>query len=194
VLTDPDGSRESNRFAVVWTKTGGRWLISSARDLPAEFDDLPSPAYPQLQPLEWLVGEWASAGTKTGVRLTCRWAPNKTFLVMDYEVKREGEEPLLATQRVGWDPLNGLVRSWVFDSRGGFGEGYWERNGNRWVVGASGVLPDGGSSGSTDTYEFVDQNNFVWRSVDREVDRQPVADVEVKFVRKGAKQPVEAQP
>jgi uncharacterized protein (TIGR02246 family) len=186
-LTAPDGTRNSNRYAVVWVKSGDRWLISSARDLPSEVNDLPSLAAAQLEPLAWLVGEWDDQSDKVDVHVVCRWAPNKSFLLMDYTVKREGEEPMQVSQRVGWDPYNGVVRSWVFDSTGGFGEAVWQRDGKRWVTAAEGILPDGGSGTATNAYEFVDANAFVWRSTDREVDGQPMADVEVKFVRKAAK-------
>jgi len=183
----PDGSKESNRYAIVWTKSGDKWLISSARDFSAEADSLPSLASAQLVQLEWLVGQWEGQHDKAGVALVCRWDRNKSFLLMEYEVKRTGEEPLWVTQRVGWDGYNGLIRSWVFDSRGGFGEGYWERDGNHWMVGESGILPDGGAGGATLVYEFLDANHFAWRSQDREIDGQPVANSEIKFVRKGAK-------
>jgi uncharacterized protein (TIGR02246 family) len=183
----PDGTKASNRFAVVWVKSGDKWLIGSARDLPVEVDELPSLAYPQLKPLEWLVGEWQDSGPKSDVNLVAKWAPNKSFLVLDYTIKREGDQQLDVNMRIGWDEVNGLIRSWVFDSNGGFGEGYWERDGNRWVVGCAGILADGGSGGATNIWEFVDQNNFTWRSVDRDVDGQPIADAEVKFVRQGAK-------
>src|SRR5262245_17125091 len=186
-FTAPDGSKESNRYAVVWVKSGDRWLISSARDLPAEVTEVPSLAYPQLKALEWLVGEWQDASDKIDVHVVCRWDLNKSFLLMQYEVKRTGEDATQVTQRIGWDGRNGMIRSWVFDSQGGFGEGYWQRQGNRWVVGASGVLPDGGIGGATNVYEFVDQNNIIWRALDREVDGQPLADAEIKFVRKTAK-------
>jgi uncharacterized protein (TIGR02246 family) len=185
--TAKDGTKDSNRYAVVWAKSGDKWLISSARDLPAEVEDVPSLSYPQLKSLEWLVGDWADDGGKGAVQIKCKWAPNKSFLVMDYEVKSEGAEPMLVTQRIGWDPVNNTVRSWVFDSTGGFGEAYWQRDGNKWVVGASGILADGGTGGSTNVYQFKDENTFLYRSVDREIDGQPVADVEVKFVRKAAK-------
>jgi uncharacterized protein (TIGR02246 family) len=185
--TAKDGTRDSNRYAVVWTKSGDRWLISSARDLPAEVEDVPSLSYPQLKSLEWLVGDWVEAGGKGTVQVRCHWAPNKSFLLMEYEVKSEGADPLLVTQRIGWDPVNSRVRSWVFDSTGGFGEGYWQRDGHKWVVGTSAILADGGIGGSTNIYEFKDENTFNYRSVDRDVDGQPVADVEAKFVRKPAK-------
>jgi hypothetical protein len=107
---------------------------------------------------------------------------------MDYVVNRPGEEPLLVHQRVGWDPHRGVIRSWVFDSAGGFGDAVWRRDGKRWVTSVEGVLPDGGAGRSTNVYEFVDPNTFVWRSTDRDVDGQPMADVEVKFARQTAKE------
>jgi uncharacterized protein (TIGR02246 family) len=187
-FTNADGSKDSNRYAVVWVKSGDRWLISSARDLPLESDDLPSLAFPQLRGIDWLVGEWRDASNKIPVHLNCRWAPNKTFLLMDYEVNRTGEDPLLVTERIGWDERNGMIRSWTFDSQGGFGEGYWEQDGNQWNVGTAGILPDGGEGGATIVYEFVDQDTFLWKSLDRSVDGQPVADSTIKFVRKAAKE------
>jgi uncharacterized protein (TIGR02246 family) len=186
-FTAADGSKESNRYAVVWVKSGDHWLISSARDLPAETSDLPSLAYLQLKGLEWLVGEWQDASDKIDVHAVCRWDHSKSFLLMEYEVKRPGVEPIRVTQRVGWDGHNGLVRSWVFDSQGGFGEGYWQRQGNRWVVTKAGILPDGGTGSATNIYEFVDPNTFIWRAHDREVEGQPLADTEIKFIRKNAK-------
>jgi uncharacterized protein (TIGR02246 family) len=183
----PDGTKESNRYIVVWEKTGDSWLITSARDLPDEVTDVPSLAYPQLKGLEWLVGEWHDASDKIDVKLTCKWDLNKSFLLVQYEVKSPGEDPLQVTQRIGWDEYNNMIRSWTFDSMGGIGESYWAREGNRWVAATSGILPDGGTGGATIVVDFVDQNTFVWRSLDREVDGQPLADSEIKFVRKAAK-------
>jgi uncharacterized protein (TIGR02246 family) len=186
-FTAPDGTRDTNRYAVAWVKTGDKWRISSARDLPSEVEDVPSLTYPQLRSLGWLVGDWVDDSGKGNVKIKCKWAPNKSFIVMDYEVKNEGAEPLLVSQRIGWDPVNGRVRSWVFDSTGGFGEGYWQRDGNKWVVGVSAILADGGTGGSTNIYEFKNENSFHYRSVDRDLDGQPMADVEAKFVRKTTK-------
>src|SRR5262249_3795428 len=152
-----------------------------------EVNDLPSLAYPQLKSLEWLVGEWQDASDKIDVKLVCRWDLNKSFLLMQYEVKRPGEDALQVTQRIGWDEYNGMVRSWTFDSQGGFGESYWQREGNRWVAATSGILPDGGTGGATIVVQFENQNAFVWRSLDRDVDGQPLTDAEIKFVRKTAR-------
>ena len=34
---------------------------------------------------------------------------------------------------IGYDPVKGRLRSWVFDSEGGFGEGSWRQEGNKWL-------------------------------------------------------------
>ncbi len=185
--TEPDGTKSSNRYALVWTKADGKWLLSSVRDLPGEVTEVPSAPFPQLQGLGWLVGEWQEEGANGAVKVVCRWSDNKAFLLMDYTVKREGKDPLTVTQRIGWDPLNGTVRSWVFDSEGGFGEGDWGPDGRNWTVEAAGVLPDGATGAATQRYEFQDASSFVWRSTDREIDGQPLDDLEAKYVRAGAR-------
>jgi uncharacterized protein (TIGR02246 family) len=186
-FTALDGSKDSDRYAAVWVKVGPRWLLSSVRDLPTEAVDVPSLAYPQLKELAWLVGEWQDASDKIDVNIICRWDRNQSFLVMQYEVKQPGQEPLHVSQRIGWDGHSGTIRSWTFDSQGGFGESTWQRDGSRWVAATSGILPDGGTGGATNVYQFVDPNTFVWRSLDRDVDGQPLADAEIKFVRKATK-------
>src|SRR6516162_8048396 len=99
----PDGTKDSDRYTILWVKSGDRWLISSVRDLPEGVTDVPSLAYQQLQALEWLVGEWQDASEKIDVNLVCRWDLNKSFLLMQYEVKHPGADPIHVTQRVGWD-------------------------------------------------------------------------------------------
>jgi len=180
----PDGSKISNRYSVVWLKSEGRWLIGSARDLPIEIGEAPSPTYPKLQQFEWLIGDWQDSAPKSDSRLNCQWAPNKSCLLMEYTVVREGGDPILVTQRVGWDASEGVIRSWVYDSMGGFGEGIWEREGNHWVVHCAGRLPDGRFGSATNTYEFVDNNNFVWRGKDRRLEDHPLPDTDVKYTRK----------
>src|SRR5262249_53307454 len=56
-LTAPDGAIASDNFTAVWTKTGGKWLLGSVRDLPGSSTTSESSAEP-LRQLEWLVGDW----------------------------------------------------------------------------------------------------------------------------------------
>jgi uncharacterized protein (TIGR02246 family) len=185
VIASLDGSTYAGRFTAPWTKSGSQWLLSCVRDLP-DVAAAESGAAGPLQELEWLVGDWASENPSLAVRLSGRWALNRNFLVLDYAVKDKDGEDLEVTQYVGWDPVDGVIRSWFFDSQGGYGGGDWERQGNTWTASWSGVLPDRQIASSTNSMTFVDDNSFLFRSVDRDIDGLPLADVEAKFVRKAA--------
>src|SRR5262249_35149011 len=144
-FTDAEGNHEGTRLSAIWVKPKDRWLITCAREEVREAPDSGSEAYSHLKPLEWLFRHWQSEGSKGAVPATCSWGANKNFLVVHYTVDRDGGEPKLVTVRIGWDPANEVIRSWMFDSLGGFGEGVWEREGNRWLVESTGTLPDGSS-------------------------------------------------
>jgi uncharacterized protein (TIGR02246 family) len=179
-LTRPDGSVDDGRFTAVWAKQGGKWLIRSARDLPTESAD----AGGALKELQWMVGDWE--GAKGEVRVSVRWTLNKAFLVNTYQVKGPAGE-LQVTQLMGHDPLTGRIKSWTFDSHGGYGEGLWTREGNTWSIETAGVLANGETGTAVNIIRYVDDDNAVFQARDREVGGQPIPDSEVKLVRKAAK-------
>jgi hypothetical protein len=96
-----------------------------------------------------MVGEWVDEGAESETRVNCHWSPDKNFLLREYTVKRGGKPVMTVTQRVGWDPVAREFRSWEFDSAGGFGEGRWSRDDDRWVVKQTGVRPEGATASST---------------------------------------------
>ena len=61
------------------------------------------------------------------------------LILSEFKVQRAGQPELSGTQRIGWDPLAKTIRSWVFDSEGGFGKGTWTRDGDEWIVKSTGV-------------------------------------------------------
>jgi hypothetical protein len=87
-------------------------------------------------------------------------------------------------QYFGWDPVDGVIRAWFFDSRGGYGGGDWVRDGNTWSATWNGVLSDGRAASCVSSLKYINDKSFVFRSVDREIDGLPIDDVEAKFVRK----------
>ena len=70
-----------------------------------------------------MVGDWVDEGSDSVVRLTCRWSEDENFLLRTFTVQQQGKPVMTVHQRIGWDPLAHQVRSWEFDSEGGFGEG-----------------------------------------------------------------------
>src|SRR5262249_22510527 len=179
-----DGHSTTGPYETVWVKLDGKWYISRIRDLPdAPAEDAPL-AVTKLKPLAWLVGEWVDKDGKGDVTVSCKWGPNMTFILQEFRVKQEGGKTLTVTQRIGYDAGDGWVRSWVFDSAGGFADSYWERRGNTWVTDCNGTFPDGRQTSSTNQWKFINDNSFSWSSKDRAGDDQPLPDIQVTFIRK----------
>jgi uncharacterized protein (TIGR02246 family) len=182
-VTAPDGKTDSGRFTSTWTRSDGKWLLSCVRNLPGS-PATAEPAAAALHQLEWLIGDWTHEGTDYRVQVKGRWALNKSFLVLEYTARGKDGEDLTVLQYFGWDPADEVIRSWFFDSKGGNGGGDWARDGNIWTADWRGELSDGRPASSVNSIRIIDRNTFVFRSVDREIDGLPLADLEVKFVRK----------
>jgi uncharacterized protein (TIGR02246 family) len=182
-LKAPDGSVEAGPYLGVWVKQDGKWLLSSVRDLPDQPDTVADRAstYPHLKQLSWLIGEWTTKGGE--VQLSCKWAPNQSFIVQEYAIKQPDGKVQSVTQWVGWDAVRQEVRSWVFDSAGGYGVASWEREGNTWTASSEGALPDGRMGSATNRVRYRNEDSFTWSATDREVDDEPLPDVEVTFTR-----------
>lgn len=182
-ITMPDGSVDEGRFTAVWFKKDGKWFIRSARDLPYEATDTVG-ATGALKELQWMIGNWE--GEKGGVQVTVRWTLNRAFLSQEYTVKDPAGD-MQVTQLVGFDPLTGQIKSWTFDSRGGYGEGLWTREGNAWHVETAGVLPNGQTGTALNVIRYVDDQHVVFQARNREIGGQPIPDSEVKLVRSTVK-------
>ena len=119
------------------------------------------------KPLEWLIGDWIDEGADSLVRVNCRWSGDRNFLIRTFTVKHQGKDVMTVTQRIGWDPAAGHIRSWEFDSEGGFGEGKWGRDGDRWVIKHTATRPDGTTVTATNTLKRERPDMVRWTSVDR---------------------------
>jgi uncharacterized protein (TIGR02246 family) len=178
----PDGETltAKSRYTVVHLKKDGRWLMQSVRVVEEESLS----AYGELQSLEWLVGEWIDEGRTETVETAFRWDENKSFLLEEFQVIREGEVVLKGTQRIGWDPQAKHIRSWTFDSAGGFGEAVWTPVGDDWVVKAKAVTADGTSASATRTLTRSAQDRAIWTVTDRLAGDERLDDLAVTMVRK----------
>ena len=126
VMHDPQIPAEHDRYEVIHVKQGTQWQMASARDLP---DDAASGGE-QLKQLAWLIGDWVDESPDSVVMSSYHWTDDKHFIVGEFTMKIEGRPVMSGTQRIGWDPVMKKLRSWAFDSEGGFMEGSWSREGN----------------------------------------------------------------
>ncbi len=175
---------ERDRYMVVHVKQDGKWLMASARDLADEENS----SEDQLQQLAWLIGDWVDESPDAMVVTSYRWADNHRFILSDFTIQVGGNPAMTGSQRIGWDPLNKQIHSWVFDSQGGFAEGVWTREGNRWIVKMSGVTREGKSASSTNITTMLSKDRLTWQSRDRIIGGDKMPDVEeLPIVRKPPK-------
>ena len=180
----PGQSPEETTYLAIHVKQRDAWKLSTVREVATPLPHA-APAYEHLQQLEWLVGEWSDQSGSADVAATVKWSGKQAFLTYSFSADPAELDPLEGTQVIGWDPVAGEVRSWLFDSDGGFGAGVWTQDGNRWVVAFRQTLPDGRQGEATNIYTIVDANTFTWQSIKRSVNGEALPDVDaVTIVRK----------
>lgn len=180
----PNDSPATSSYIAIHVKKDGKWKLDSVRET-----EIPAEALQRdgLDQLEWLVGEWVDNGPKSTVETNVSWSKNGAFLTAIFRVTASDDDELEGTQVIGWDPVSRSIRSWMFDSDGGFGQGTWKQQGNRWIVSFSQTLADGRQATSTNIYQMVDENSYLWQSIDRRLDGEALPDIkEVKVVRAAA--------
>jgi uncharacterized protein (TIGR02246 family) len=156
-----------SEYKVIHVRTSAGWKIDSVRET-----DLPGPPSREerLQELDWMVGQWIDRDENAEIKTTCRWATNRSFLVQTFRVFVEDRIDFEGTQIIGWDPRAESIRSWTFDSDGGFGAGRWSGEDGRWTVQTLYVLPDGRLGSATNVYQRLDDGTVSYASVGRQVE------------------------
>jgi hypothetical protein len=129
-----------------------------------------------VRDLDWLVGTWQTKRDGMEVLSTYAWDKNKKFLTMNFTIK-EKDRTHSGKQFIAMDESTGLLRSWTFEDHGGFGEAVWVHEGKKWVIDSSGVLPGGAMVSATNIMTPVDEDTFLWQSVERTLNDEPLPDV-----------------
>ncbi|MCL4203924.1 MAG: SgcJ/EcaC family oxidoreductase [Pirellulaceae bacterium] len=177
----PDQAPEESEYTAVYVKRDGQWLLDRVTE--EEVRVVPS-NYEHLKDLEWMIGRWVDEDDQATVVTECNWTKNNNFLTRSFTVQIRDRIDMAGMQIIGWDPSTKQIRSWVFDSDGGFGEGKWTKKGDRWNIQQSGVLPDGRKSSAVNIITRLDDSTCTIQSVNRMVDGQLQPNVdEVILVR-----------
>jgi uncharacterized protein (TIGR02246 family) len=127
-LLHPEEAPEESRYTAVFVKRDDTWLLDRVRE-----DDVPfvPTAYEHLKDLEWMIGTWIDQDEDARIETACEWTKNQTFITRSFAIAVRDRLEVAGMQFVGWDPAAKQIRSWVFDSDGGFGEGVWKKHGRR---------------------------------------------------------------
>jgi len=118
---------------------------------------------------------YATAGGAVG-RVSFEWAPAMNFIVATRTVEHRDATLENGTQWIGWDPAAKQIRSWSFEADGGFGEGTWSKNGNKWIIKTSSSLANGSKVTTTNVVTRVDADTITWKSTDQKMDGNALPD------------------
>lgn len=158
---------ETTRYVCSYVKKDGSWLISELDETTLPPVDAAAVA---LDDLAWLIGSWKDNTPGVTVTSTVDWTNNHHFLRRSITITRDGGDETVATEVIGYDPVAGELRSWMFDSDGGFGEGKWTREGNKWMNSFAATSPDGSTSAAQHIITYIDDDQYTWESVNRQRD------------------------
>jgi uncharacterized protein (TIGR02246 family) len=184
-LVSSAGNRESTRYAVTYVKKGDAWLITEIGEtaLPAA-----NAATQALGEIAWMVGSWKDDSPGITIETHADWTKQNHFLRRSFSVTREGQNTIDGTEVIGYDPVQGHLRSWVFDSEGGFGESTWTQEGNKWLVNTKATGPDGSQSSSQHIITKINDNKYTWESINRVRDGEVLPNLDkIEVVRTPSK-------
>lgn len=86
-------------------------------------------SYDHLKELEWLVGKWQDQDEDVDIHFNTYWDKFKNLIHQEYIMEVYGLEEFEGMQIIWWDPAEKKIRSWIYDSDGGFGSGVWNKVG-----------------------------------------------------------------
>jgi uncharacterized protein (TIGR02246 family) len=169
-----DEPPEYTRYSVLYVKQDGKWLHARIRDELTP--NAPPSAY--MRKLAFLVGDWINESDDALVRTSAAFSNDGTFLDRNYEMKVLGDRVLTGTQRIGWDPLHRRFRVWVFDDKGGFGEGFLTHRDDRWLIKTLGVNSLGKPVSYTTVITPQGKDRMSWQIRDLTIGDESLPDLE----------------
>jgi len=179
----PDTKPESVDYAAVFIRRDDKWLLDNVtdNDPPTE---IPS-QYEHLKELEWMIGGWVDEDEHARIVTECNWTRNNNFISRSFTVDIEGVVEMAGMQIIGWDAAAKQIRSWTFDSDGGFSEEDWSQKDKTWHIRKRGTTADGRKVTAVNILKVIDENTCTIQSVQRAVDGELLPNIdEVRVVRR----------
>lgn len=167
VVTRTDEDVVETTYTAIYVKYSGEWLIDrvTEEDVAAEASHAE-----QLQELQWLIGDWVDTGEGITIEMSCQWTRNQNFISRRYKISDQDLLDSSGLQIIGWDAASEQIRSWLFDSTGGFVTGTWTQSDGKWTVQSVATLADGSQGSFTSVFQPTEDGNYTWRKINRLLD------------------------
>lgn len=152
--------RYHNRYVAIHKKGDDDvWRIAILKDFPREEMGRAE----HLAQLSWMVGKWINEDSDSMVSTECDWSEDGNYLLRRFTVQMDDGRQMSGTQRTGWDSVHKKLRSWTFDSEGGFFSGFWTQTDDGWLLTSAGVSASGDTVTSTAIYKIIDAEMLTWQ-------------------------------
>ena len=178
----PDTVPEQIAYSAVYVRRDGKWLLDRVTD---EASKTTNSHYEQLKGLEWFIGSWVDQDENVRIVTDCNWTKNKNFITRTFTVSADDNVELSGIQIIGWDAGSKQIRSWTFDSDGGFAQGVWSKSKDRWYVHKKGTTAEGETTTAVNHVTPIDDTTFAFQSTQRTLAGELLPNIdEVLVVRK----------
>jgi uncharacterized protein (TIGR02246 family) len=193
IVSLPGGAPSQSEYTVMHVKKGEAWLIDRVIETTAPVPvTAPVREAGPLDVIAWLEGVWVDEGEGSTVSFENEWVAGGRFMRRTFTAMIEDRIDITGHEVVGWDAAAEQIRSWVFDSEGGFAELSWKRseeNPDKWIKKARGVLNSGVVTTAVQVMTRVDDDTYTFESVARQRDGELLPNIDEVTVRRSSAAP-----
>lgn len=180
VESGPPGAPGISKYTAIHVKVDGKWLLASVRET---LIDTSSPS-DDLADLEWLIGDWTAEENGVRTESKCRWIVNKKFVERSYMTTQVDGNLTTGLQIIGWNAQANHMQSWNFSADGGHAIGVWAATEGGWLAKVSGTTGESVSTTAVNLLKRLDDNAYVWQSVDRTIGETRLPDTDEVVIRR----------
>lgn len=184
---NPEEEPKETPYTAVHVRRNGLWLIDRVTD-----NDAPEMRsnYDRLKDLDWIIGSWVDEDDRIRIDTICNWTKNKNFITRAFTVSTDDGIDLSGMQIIGWDAVDEKIRSWTFDSDGGFANGVWSQQESKsgkpasWHVRKMGKTAMGETTSAVNVIRPQGDGSFTLQSVQRTLGNRMLPNVDEVVVRR----------
>lgn len=168
-------------YRVFYVKSADGWKLGKISEI--EHEEAPT-HFEELKPLAWLIGTWVDEDDDGTIEFVNQWDKYNNFITQHFTVNMLNSPQYEGKQIIAWDPITKQIRSWMFDSDGGYGEGKWTKKDDNWIVETTYVTPDGKKASAVNIYSDIEKDSYTWESTGRQVEGEILPNIDPVTVTK----------
>lgn len=180
VVETPKTATVVTQYEAIHVKIEGNWQMASVRDVVIQT----AVAKQNASDLEFLIGSWIAEEHGNKTESVFSWVADHRFLKREYTTTSFDGTKSSGIQLIGWNPQEGNISSWSFSPDGGHAIGAWMPTKDGWAAEMQGVDGEGVSTTAVNLLRRLDDNAYVWQSVERSTGGVGVKDTDEVVIKR----------